>query len=505
MSRASAATSRLWITEKPSAAQNLIAGLARAFGTKVENRATSLKDGYFLLSNGDKVMPLLGHLLEMEFLTEEHRRASRADYFNGLLPIRRPFATVPRLEGEGKVRKPVRQYVVAKKLIADAREIVHAGDIDREGQRIVDELLEHCGVDPQGRQRPVYRLALVSAREEDIAKQVAGLTESNGDPKWVRRGEAGLARQICDAALGFNASMAYQVVTGEPKTSVGRVKSPVLALVVDRERLIRNFRPRDYFVPRVTLVDGTVLSFHHRQGFEGQAGFDEAGRIVDEAIAKEICSRINSGLTGKVLEAQAKAGKEAPPLPFSATVLYSTVAKRTGMTPKQAEKAAQSLYERHKAISYVGTDCRYLPEAMLNDAHGVVQALSRMYTQAAGGANLALRSAAWNDAKVDEHFAIVPTGQLPREANEHERAVFEAVAKRYLCQFYPAYEFLSHRLAVSFGSDEFRASRQESVKLGWKEVEGNLEQGGPRARGAADQDQQADGHADEQEPGRSER
>lgn len=494
---------RLWLTEKPSAALNLVGGLARAFGVHVTNQAESRKDGYWRLSNGDVVLPFQGHLLEMQFLGEKEREMRRSQYLTGGLPIfQRAFTAVPRIEmreGVGRGR-PIRQYKIAKELITSAREIVNAGDIDREGQRIVDEMLEHCGVDPVGSdKKKVLRLALVSAREEDIAQQVLSLRESNGDPKWVRRGHAGLARQMCDAALGFNASMAYQAVTGQKHAAVGRVKTPVLGIVVDREREIAAFKARDYFVPRITLADGTEMEFHHRAGSEGQPGFDEAGRIIDEAVAKEICRIIGTGLPGRITKAQSRAGAEAPPLPFSATVLFSTVGKRTGMTPKQAEAAAQSLYEKHKAISYVGTDCRFLPTSMLQDARTTMSQLSRLYAGPAAGADLDLRSAAWNDQKVDEHFAIVPTGRLPTSATEHEKAVFDAVSKRYIAQFYPSFEFIKHQLSASFGADEFRASRRETVRVGWKEIEGSLEQGGPQAASESDVDD--DGNDDRAKPG----
>lgn len=483
--------------EKPSAGLNLIAGMRKAFGVDVENRATSSKDGYWRLSNGDAVLPFQGHLLEMKFLSDKHLEAKRGEYLTGLLPIRqREFVATPRLELRegGGAGKPKKEYKVARDMILAAREIVNAGDIDREGQRIVDEMLEHCGVDPSGGQKPVWRLGLVSARDEDIAKQLKQPLDKNGDPKWRRRGFAGLARQMCDAALGYNASMAYQAVTGNKHAAVGRVKTPVLAIVVDREREIAAFRARDFFVPKVTLADGTEMSFIRRAGSEGKPGFDEQGRIIDEAVAKEICRLISNGMPGKVLKAASQKGSEAPPLPFSATVLFSTVGKRTGMTPKQAEAAAQALYDKHKAISYVGTDCRFLPTSMLADARSVMSQLSRLYAHAASGADLDLRSAAWNDSKVDEHFAIVPTGQLPQGATEAEKAVYDAVSRRYISQFYPAFEFVRHQLEAAFGNDEFRASRKETVRMGWKEIEGHLEQGGPQGETQVDDDdeQQAD-------------
>lgn len=494
---------KLFITEKPDAARNLVAGIVAALNVQVTNKDTQRKDGYFSLSNGDAVVPLRGHMIEPVFLTAEHKQAQRSGYFDFLPVVVKEFKVYqpkpeldknfkPRLQADGS---PIatREYRIVCDLIKRAREIVNAGDVDREGQLIVDELLLHCGVDPEGRTKPIWRLPLVSAREEDISKQVRALTEKNGDPKWVRRRLAAMARQIYDASFGLNASMAYQAATDYARMSVGRVQTPVINMVVERDAIIDNFVARNFYVPVVTLQDGTQLRFFRREGAEGQPGFDLEGRIIDEAIAKQMCAIISRGMPGNIKKAESRKGSEAPPMPFSATVLSSTVAKRTGMTPKDAERAAQSLYERHKAISYVGTDCQFLPTSLLADARATMMALSRLYPKVAAGASLDLRSKAWNDTKVDEHYAIIPTGTLPNGASAEEREVFDAVSRRYMAQFYPNHEYVTHQLEAVFGKDEFRASRRETVRLGWKEVEGTLERGGPSGdAGDVDSDDDTD-------------
>lgn len=495
-----AAINKLWITEKPSMAQALIAGLAVAFGVKAVGR----EPGGTRLSNGDVVAPLQGHMIEPVFLNAEQKAARKEEFFAKILPVRvkdfeyQPKPETDRKTGAVKMRggKPVpaEQYGNVIKLMKAAREIVNAGDIDREGQLIVDELLLHVGIDPEGRDKPIWRLPLVSTKEEDIAKIVKSL-ERNGDAKWVRRRLAALARQHCDAATGFNASMAYQAVTNYNRTSVGRVQTPVVAIVVARDLAIENFKPTNYYVPVVMLADGTELRWHRREGAEGMPGFDEQGRITDAGLARQIVDRISRGMEGAISLADSKKMSVAPPLPFSASVLASTVAKRFGMSPKEAERAAQSLYERHKAISYVGTDCQYLKESMHGDARATLAALAKIYPTAAAGANLVLKSKAFNDAKVDEHFAIVPTGRLPEAPTAEERQVYDTVVKRYMAQFYPAHEFLRHALAAVFGQDEFRSSRKEITRLGWKEVEGDAELGGRDAE-ALEVDQERDAETD---------
>src|SRR5438105_9203970 len=273
---------RLWITEKPSAAYNLMAGVCSALGVQVTNQPSQRKDGYFALSNGDVIAPLLGHMIEPVFLSPEHQQAKRPHYFSFLPIVRKQFTYQPKPDNDkgGKPRTrgdgtpvPPAQYKIVCDLIKRAREVVNAGDVDREGQLIFDELLFHVGVGPEGRDKPVWRLPLVSSREEDIRKQIAGcLKERNGDPKWVRRRQAALARQHYDAGLGYNASMAYQSVTDYARMSVGRVQTPVISLVVERDRAIDAFVSRNFFVPVVTLQDGTQLRFFRREGAEGQKG-----------------------------------------------------------------------------------------------------------------------------------------------------------------------------------------------------------------------------------------
>ena len=468
---------KLWIVEKPDMARHLAAGLAAAYGIKF-----SREDGFTQMSNGDRVLPLLGHLIEMapvsEYLTPEQRSSRDSLPFLPLIPKEFRYQPRPERTKEGKSRMsggapvPAKQFKVAMAQIKMAHEIVNAGDVDREGQLIVDELLEMAGVDPDGRTKPVWRFPLVSPKEEDIVAQLKHPMERNGDDKWRRKRLAARTRQNGDWLLGMTGSMAYQSLTGVRNMSIGRVQTPVLAMVVRRDLEIEKFKPRDFFVPVITLSDGTQMRWHGRADAAGTPGFDEVGRIVDEAVAKRIVDLISRGLAGKVLTSASTKSSVAPPLPFSLGTLQSTAARQHGMSLKEVSKAAQALYERHKAISYVGTDCQYLPTSMLEDAAKTIESLAKMYPAIATGANLALRSKAWNDAKVDEHFAIIPTGALPSNATAQERAVYDTVSKRFMAQFYPNHEFIRHRLGALFGQDEFRASRKEVERLGWKAVEG---------------------------------
>lgn len=467
---------RLWIVEKPDVAAKLAAGL-RAAGLGEYKR----ESGYYLMANGDKITNLFGHMLEMlppnAYLTEDQNRGG---YFSFLPLLPEKMKYRPRGErdsgGKSKARKdgdpaPSKQYSLVVRLIREASEIVNAGDVDREGQLIVDELLEAAGVDPTGKTKPVWRFPLVSTREDDIVALFRKPMESNADAKWVRRRLAAVCRQELDWLIGMNSSMAFQEATGYRSMSAGRVQSPVLHLVVERDEAIEAFKPRDYFVPVITLRDGTEMVWSKRAGAEGTPGFDAEGRIISEAVAKEIVRAIQGGLQGNINAADHVNKAERPPLPFSMGTLQSTAAKRLGMTVKGVTAVAQTLYERHKAITYVGTDCQFLPESMHADAQRVIGQIARAFPKECAGSAPALKSQAFNDAKIDEHFAIVPTGELPSNASPEERAVFDIIARRYLSQFYPNHEYIRHSIAAMFGKDEFRAATKEVVRVGWKSVD----------------------------------
>lgn len=477
---------RLWITEKPDMARNLAAGLCFAYGLEILNKSSMTSDGCLHLSNGDAVGFLHGHMLGLappeEYLTEAQ---SRGDPFAYLPLIFDKYVKLPKPERDSRAKdgkksrattakpEPSRQLVRLVGLIKAAKQIVNAGDIDREGQLIVDELLIHAGVDPRGRDKPVWRLALQNPDEREIKKLLDAGLEKNSDPRWVRAFEAAYARETSDWSLGMTCSRLYRALTGYAKMTVGRIKTPVLALVVERERAIQQFKPTKYFVPVITLADGTKMRWFKREGAEGLPGFDEFGRITDERVAKQIVAAILGGHKGEISLAEAKKKVVMPPLPFSLGTLQSTVARRYGMNLKQVSAAAQALYEKHKMITYVGTDCQYLPTSMLDQAEDTIRSLGKIFVRQGSGADPELRSRAWNDVKVaeDEHFAIAPTGKIASGLTEDEKNVFSAISRRFLAQFYPNHEFTQMSLQAKFGLDSFRASTKEVLRRGWKDAE----------------------------------
>lgn len=468
--------SKVWIAEKPSAAADLAAGICLAFGLTSQRD----RDGLIHISNGDTILPLAGHLLETvkpgHYLSQAHGEIERTrnfpKYADFLPVLPKVLIKQPRTDGDAKSSKPFRPYLLAAKILPKAKEIVNAGDTDREGQLIVDELLEHLDIDPYGQRPMVWRFGVPSNLAEDIAKALKQPMQKNSDDVWRLRGAAAQTRQYLDFVWGMNFSMVGQVQNNNPRISAGRVQTPVLAMVQARDAAIDKFVPVTYFVPVIHLKDGTKMRWTRREGSEGLKGFDAQGRIIDEAIARKIVASIAQGMPGEISIVKATEHKEKPPLPFSMGTLLSKASKELGITLDEVKEIAGSLNKKHKAISYVGTDCKFLPTTMHSEAPVILRTLAKYFPKVAVGANPALVSPAFNDSKLDEHYAIIPTKEAPTNASADELAVYRIVAKRYMAQFYPDNIFRREKLEAKFGEgDCFESNLKRDLQLGWKEVE----------------------------------
>jgi len=469
---------KVWIAEKPSAAKDLAAGLCLAFGVTSSRQP----GGCIQVGNDNLIVPLAGHLLQTvrpaEYLSEEHARIERFREFHRypeFLPILPPhLIKEPRREvgAKGKPGKIFEPFEVAARVLKNAKEIVNAGDIDREGQYIVDELLEYLNIDPYGKKPMVWRFGMASNLPQDIAAGVKAGLERNSDPQWVLRSKAAKTRAYLDYCWGMNLSMVGQVQHKNSRISAGRVQTPVLAMVHNRCQAIEKFVPTKYFVPVITLKNGTEMRWVKREGAEGMPGFDTEGRIINEALGREIVSRIAAGLPGHCSVAKVTQHSEKPPLPFSLSSLQASASKEFGMTLDEVGECAKGLYQKHKAISYIGTDCKFLPTSMHANAPDLLRALAGVFPKHAPGADARLVSPAFNDAKLDEHYAIIPTGQMPNGASPEEMNVFRMISRRFIAQFYPDYVFQRTKIEGVFGQDTFESNARQDVRLGWQEVEG---------------------------------
>ena len=467
----------LIIAEKAAVAKEIANFLAQQQGGRVKH-----EEGGYRLPNGDFVAFTNGHLLEMAsmdvYLIAEQFRADPLTYLP-IFPSEHKRAPRARRNQDGTVMYkdgvPVVDplYLVIEREARDAETIINAGDIGREGQLVMDELFRQLGIDPASTR--VLRAEMRDMYPQALAKAFSRLTP-NGLPRWQLSGQSARARQEGDWLVGLNGSRAYQSLLEDNTVAVGRLKGPILWMVAKREDEIRKFVPINYYTPIITLDDGTELRWKARPGAVLEDGFDAEGRIISEALAQAIAAKINAGLEGRYTRATTRRKKKSPPLPFTKTTLEMEASVRLGIPMEDITEAMHNLYLKHRLISYIGTDCPYIPETMLLEARNIMAGLSPMFGKVMRGANASMRPDSVDDSKIaqNEHHAIVPLGTLPssgRALTLTEREVFEMVSNRFAAQFYPDFEYDVTNVEIAFGSDLFVTDSAQVVRYGWTEAD----------------------------------
>ncbi|RJX68449.1 DNA topoisomerase III [Vibrio sinensis] len=460
--------SRLFIAEKPS--------LGRAIAAALPN--PQKKDqGFIRCGNGDIVTWCIGHLLEQvepDVYDDKYKKWNIAD-----LPI------VPE-QWQLRPRKSAsKQLTVVRKLLKDATEIIHAGDPDREGQLLVDEVLDYCKVSKAKKER-VQRL-LISDLNLPAVKRALSQMRSNRE--FVPLSVSALARSRADWLYGMNMSRAYtllgQKAGYQGVLSVGRVQTPILGLVVRRDEEIENFIPRDYFTlhAMIPYQEGSI-SFDIRARWKPseacQPWQDDEGRVLNRKLVENVAQRIKNQ-PATVTDSEQKQTKQSAPLPYSLSALQIDAAKRFGMSAQQVLDTCQSLYEKHKLITYPRSDSRYLPQEHYTQAKSVCEAIAtnaKDLLTAVNGANLSLKSKAWNDSKVDAHHAIIPT---PKKSSANglsgdEVKIYSQIARQYLMQFYPAALYAEAKLEFEIAGGLFIAKGRQLTVPGWKTLLGKIEE-----------------------------
>ncbi|MBI0028233.1 DNA topoisomerase III [Gilliamella sp. B14448G11] len=448
---------RLFIAEKPS--------LARAIAD-VLPKPHQKGNGFIRASNGDVVSWCIGHLLEQatpEVYDERFKKWSLDD-----LPIvPEKWILIPK----GNTEK---QLNILVDLIKSADLIVHAGDPDREGQLLVDEVLNYCQLTPEKR-KTIQRCLISDLNASAVQKSLEQL-RSNQD--YVPLSTSALARARADWLYGMNMSRVCTLV-GQRNgyrgvLSIGRVQTPILGLVVRRDLEIAQFVPKPFYEVFAILQTKNNETFKAKwQPSEACEPYqDEEGRVLVKALAENVCQRIKdkSGIIDKVSN---KKKELAPPMPFNLSSLQIEMAKKNGLSAQEVLDICQSLYEKHKLITYPRSDCRFLPEEHLKQINGIKSAIenncSALQT-AIDNADFSLRSKAWNDKKVEAHHAIIPTLRKAKmdSLSNNERAVYQVVATQYLAQFYPAYKYSELQIDVEIQGGKFISKTNQMLDEGWK-------------------------------------
>lgn len=438
---------RLWIAEKPSLAQTLAKSL----------RQSGKGDGY-IETQGGIVTWCFGHLFE-QAAPEDYDPELKAWKIESLPILPKQWKLKPRPDAK-------KQIGIIRGLLKSAKEVVNAGDPDREGQLLVDEVLEELGF--RGK---VLRVWLQDLTDSGVAKAISRL-EDNAKYRGLK--EAAETRGRADWLVGMNLTRIYTLRARnsgyDGVLSVGRVQTPTLALVVRRDREIESFKPTPYFT--ITATFRAAAGDYPGIWLVPEALADTHGRCVDKAQASAVAAKIK-GKTGKVIDYEKVGRKEAPPLPFSLSKLQAAASARWGMSAQKVLDVAQSLYETHKITTYPRTDCEYLESAKHGEAPSVLAALSKAspeFATLAQGANPAIKSRAFDDKKISAHTGIIPTGKAAdlSALSRDEAHLYDLIARHYLAQFYPDHEYLATRIVTECEDEHFRTNGRTPTKEGWK-------------------------------------
>lgn len=455
---------RLFIAEKPSLGRAIAAALPKPHKNE---------QGFIRCGSGDIVTWCIGHLLEQvepDGYDEKYKKWNMAD-----LPI------VPTQWKLRPRKSASKQLSVIRQLLKDASQIIHAGDPDREGQLLVDEVIDYLKVNRE-KKSAAQRLLINDLNLPAVSRSLGQMRQNS---EFVPLSISALARSRADWLYGMNMSRVYTLLGNRAGykgvLSVGRVQTPVLGLVVRRDEEIENFIPKDYFAlyALIPYQDGNDQYDIRAKWIPSDAckpWQDEEGRVLNRKLVENVANRI-IGQSAQVTDSEQKQTKQLPPLPYSLSALQIDAAKRFGMSAQMVLDICQSLYEKHKLITYPRSDCRYLPNEHFTQARSVLDSIAQNapdLTEAVNGASLNIKSKAWNDRKVEAHHAIIPTpkGQSVRGLSANEQKIYQQIARQYIMQFYPEALFADAKLVFDIAGGCFVAKGRKVSRLGWKSLLG---------------------------------
>ena len=438
---------RLFIAEKPSLGE----AIAQCLSGRYQKHRGS-KGPTHITVGEDTVSWCFGHIYEM--LEPEEYDPAWGRWTMASLPL------VPCQWGLKPKREAKEQIRVIKDLIAKCSVIIHAGDPDREGQLLIDEVLEKLH-----NKKPVLRLWLSATDEKSVRKALACLKD-NREFRPLR--DSAEARSWGDWLVGINATrkmtLLGQKAGVQGVLSVGRVQTPTLAMVVARDKSIEDFREKDFYNV-VAEVGAEDARFTARWIPSEDVAVDDAGRLVDKRVAEAICTKIK-GSKAMVQKSECRQKSESQPLAYSLDKLQMECNKILGLSAQETLSIAQQLYEA-KLISYPRSDSGYLPESQFADAKEILGKLATRYGKEVAAADPAVRSPTWNDKKITAHHGIIPTGVIV-DLEGKKADVFDVIVRRYLAQFYPAYRFQESEIELSVAGEILRTKGRRELDLGWK-------------------------------------
>ncbi len=453
---------RLFIAEKPS--------LARAIAD-VLPKPHRRGDGFIACGDEQVVTWCIGHLLEQaqpDAYDGRYARWSLADL--PIIPEKWQLTPRPSVS---------KQLNVIKGLLLQADEVIHAGDPDREGQLLVDEVLDYLDLAAEKRQN--VRRCLINDLNPQAVERAVQRLRDNRD--FIPLCVSALARARADWLYGINMTRAYTLLGRnagyDGVLSVGRVQTPVLGLVVRRDEEIENFISKDFFEVKAHIVtpaeERFVAIWQPSDSCEPYQ--DEEGRLLHRPLAEHVVTRIE-GQPAVVTSYNDKRESEIAPLPFSLSTLQIEAAKRFGMSAQKVLDVCQRLYETHKLITYPRSDCRYLPEEHFAGRHAVLNAIAAHQPDLSPqpAVDTERRNRCWDDKKVDAHHAIIPTARSSKTSmTEDETKVYGLVARQYLMQFCADAMYRKCVIELDIANGKFVAKARFLAEAGWRTLLGAKE------------------------------
>lgn len=470
----------LIIAEKPSVAQDIVRALTPQVG-KFDKHDDHFENDRYVVTSA------VGHLVEIKAPEEYDVKRGKWSFAN--LPVIPPhFELAPIEKAKSRLNAVVR--LVKRK---DVTELINACDAGREGELIFRLIVQYAGVGSRkGLDKPIRRLWLQSMTPQAIRD---GFAQLRSDRELQGLSDAARSRSEADWLVGINGTRAMTAFNSRDGgfflTTVGRVQTPTLSIVVEREEKIRRHVARPYWEIRASFA--ATAGEYEGKWFDPawKKNPDDpeqrADRLWDEATAQAIAAAVR-GRPASVTE-EAKPSTQSAPALYDLTTLQREANSRFGFSAKTTLSIAQALYEKHKVLTYPRTDSRALPEDYVNVARqtlgmlaeeelpGPLRSLSPHAGKALQDGYVKPNKRIFDNAKVSDHFAIIPTLQAPRSLSEVEAKLYDMVVRRFVAVFYPPAEFMVTTRTSTVQADDgrrhaFQTNGKVMVKPGWLAVYG---------------------------------
>ncbi|OMF38304.1 DNA topoisomerase III [Paenibacillus sp. FSL H8-0548] len=427
----------LIIAEKPDMGRNI----AAAIDPKAKNHRSYIEGEQYIITWA------IGHLIglaEPDAYDDRYKKWN----INDLPIIPSQFKLVPN-------KKTIDQLKVIGDLAKRSNLLVNSCDAGREGQYIFSLIQRHLKLS-----QPVKRLWISDLTPETIRRGFAELKEGAEYENLTR---AATARSEADWLIGMNGSRAF-TTKHNVLLSVGRVQTPVLALIYDRQKLIEAFSSLKFFELEGYFTQNELT---YKAMWQGE-------RMTDQVKADALAAKVK-GKQGRIASYEVKETKEYPFKLYDLTLLQREANGKYAFSAKKTLDTAQALYEKHKVISYPRTNSNYVTEQNIPEMHKTLNALQgTSYDELVKGANRALvhkgNKFICNPSKVEDHHAILPTNRKANNLSPDEQKLYDLIVRRFLSQFYPAAEYKVHTVLTEVENEMFKTTVKELLSLGWKVI-----------------------------------